>query len=228
MNNKETELSGDLLVSISDQDLISKLTDTEDHFTERKSVSDKGGWLQTAVAFANSCPIGYPAVLYVGVDSHGVVQRRDRPINIEDLQKSISGVIGNAWPPIYILPRTLKKDEIEFVAVLVPGSPHRPHFYGKSYVRIGPETREASEKQFEDLIAERTSKVYALRKLIGKKILWQSFSPFAGGAEGILEDCNQFFVTIDGGPYKRSFPIDWIDISFDHDKHQHHLIVQSK
>jgi hypothetical protein len=55
---------GDLSINVvdrvsvlSDIDLAARLTDTEDHFTERKSKSDKGGWLRTTVAFANSTPI---------------------------------------------------------------------------------------------------------------------------------------------------------------------------
>src|ERR1700676_3828473 len=108
--------SDNLLVSISDEELISKLTDTENNFIERKSASDKGDWLKTAVAFANSCPIGYPGVLYVGVNDDGTVQGAQRAVNFEDLQKSISNDIANAWPPIYIVVKTFKKNGAEFAA----------------------------------------------------------------------------------------------------------------
>jgi predicted HTH transcriptional regulator len=137
------------------------VTDTENNFIERKSITDKGKWLNTAVAFANSCPVGYPGVLYAGVNNDGTIQQK--PINFEDLQKSISGMIGNAWPPIYILQKTLKRDGAEFVAVIIPGSPLRPHFSGQAYVRVGPETRKASETQFDELIAQRSSKVRHIR-----------------------------------------------------------------
>jgi hypothetical protein len=36
------QLADSLLISISDDELISKVTDTENNFIERKSVSDKG------------------------------------------------------------------------------------------------------------------------------------------------------------------------------------------
>jgi hypothetical protein len=220
------ELADNLLISISDEELISKVTDTENNFIERKSASDKGAWLQTAVAFANSCPVGFPGVLYVGVNDDGTIPRFQKPMNFEDLQKSISGIIANAWPPIYILQKTLKKDG-EFVAVIIPGSPLRPHFSGQAYVRVGPETRTASETQFDELIAERTSKVRELRKLIGQTVNWQQFTPFAGNDNGKVEACNQFFLTIDAGQYKRCFPIEWITISFDPTNQRYHLIVQS-
>ena len=37
------QLADNLLISISDGELISKVTDTENNFVERKSISDKGG-----------------------------------------------------------------------------------------------------------------------------------------------------------------------------------------
>jgi hypothetical protein len=51
-----------LNLSISDDDLLSKVKNREDNFIERKPVKDTRGWLHTAVAFANSCPVGYPGV----------------------------------------------------------------------------------------------------------------------------------------------------------------------
>jgi hypothetical protein len=145
-------------------------------------------------------------------------------MNFEDLQKSISGIIANAWPPIYILQKTLKKDGAEFVAVIIPGSPLRPHFFGQAYVRVGPETRNASEKQFDELIAQRSSKVRELQKLIGKPILW-TYAPRQYG--GTVVDCNQFFLTLS---FDRSssqcFPLDWIVISFDPNTDRYHLYVR--
>jgi hypothetical protein len=45
---------------------------TNEHgFVERKSRSDKRDWLQTAVAFANSAPIGWPAIPLLGVEDDG-------------------------------------------------------------------------------------------------------------------------------------------------------------
>jgi hypothetical protein len=220
------ELADNLLISMSDEELISKVTDTENNFIERKSISDKGGWLQTAVAFANSCPVGFPGVLFVGVDNHGTIQRQ-KAVNFEDLQKSISDVIANAWPAIYILTKTLKKDGFEFAAVIIPGSPLRPHFSGQAYVRVGPQTMPASETQFDELIAQRSSKFRALQKLIGQTVYWQQFGPMAGNANGVVVECNQFFLTIDMGQTKRCFPLAWITLSFDLGNQRYQLLVQS-
>ncbi|MGA2429653.1 MAG: ATP-binding protein [Candidatus Acidiferrum sp.] len=74
--------------------MISKTTDTENNFIERKTASDTRGWPETAVAFANSCPVGFPGVLYVGVANNGTIQQHKDPMNFEKLQKTISHVIA--------------------------------------------------------------------------------------------------------------------------------------
>jgi hypothetical protein len=55
------------MIELTDDNLNQMRRDTENSFVERKTVSDKRGWLHAAVAFANSVPIDYPAVLFVGV-----------------------------------------------------------------------------------------------------------------------------------------------------------------
>ena len=218
-------MSGQIQVSVSDDDLLAKLTDTENSFVERKTASDHRGWLKTAVAFANSCPIGYPGVLFVGVNNDGTIERHNPLPNFEKLQKSVSDRLNDAWPPIFHFSKTLRKDNSEFLAVVVPGSELRPHFSGHAYVRVGPETRQASEEQYNKLIAQRSSKVRELQKLIGQVVYWHAISYQIGNDNGVLLDCNQFFVTIDGGQYKRCFPIDWITISFDPGNNRYQLIV---
>jgi hypothetical protein len=221
-------LSDSMLVPVSANELIQKLSDTEDNFIERKLIRDHTGWLNTGVAFANSCPIGFPGVLFVGVDNNGNVERHNNPVDFERLQKSISERISDAWPPIYHYSQALKKDGAEFVAVLIPGSALRPHFAGPSYIRVGAETRKASEQQFDLLIAQRSSKVRALQQLIGKDVFWYSFeaSPFGGNGKGKILECNQFFLTITGEAYQRCFPINWIEISFEPANGLHYLIIR--
>jgi hypothetical protein len=216
-----------LSVSLSDDDLISKVTDTENNFIERKTASDTRGWLETTVAFANSCPIGFPGVLYVGVNNDGSIQHHKNPMNFEKLQKTISHVIDDAWPPIYYLSKTLQKHGHEFIAVIVPGSISRPHFSGHSFVRIGPQTKDASEAQFDDLITQRSGKVRALRKLIGRIVYWHAIGYLPGSGNGTVMDCNQFFVTLKDGPERNCFPIDWITISFDPRNERYALVVKS-
>lgn len=85
--------------TLTDEALLLKLSGTEHDFVERKPRGQKGEWLQVAVAFANSAPIGWPAVLFVGVDDVGTPQQG--PEKLEDLSKSVAAVIEQAYPPIY-------------------------------------------------------------------------------------------------------------------------------
>lgn len=158
-----------LAEQLGDEDLLRRLRDCEDNFVERKSATNKGDWLRTAVAFANSAPIGYPAVLFIGVRDDGTVAAKPGK-NLEDLQKKVTGTIQAAYPPIFCLSRVLIDNDKPFLAIIIPGSPIGPHFAGSSYVRVGPETRQASEAEFESLIAKRQSKVYQISQWIGKTI----------------------------------------------------------
>lgn len=155
------------MIEITDADLLLRLTNYEDHFVERKTQGDNRDWLKTVVGFANSAPIGYPAVLYIGVRDSGEIEEG---VNLDSLQKSFGKKLEDAYPPIYYMTKVLAKDGKQFIAVIVPGSEHRPHFAGRSYVRIGSETRVASEQHFDNLIAQRHSKTYEILKWKGKPI----------------------------------------------------------
>jgi Schlafen, AlbA_2 len=209
-------MSEELLSSITDEELLSRLGNTEDSFVERKRFSDDRQWTRTAVAFANSCPIGYPGILFIGVYDTGLLETPKSPINLDSLQKTLAERLADAWPPLYFLPKVRRKDGQEFLGVLVPGSPQRPHFAGHSYIRVGCETRKASESQFDNLILQRTSSARELLRMIGQQVFWLMIS--RSGAEsgnGELVDVNQFFITIDGGTNKRCWPLDWVTISFE-------------
>src|SRR5690242_16787843 len=82
----------------TNDDLILRLRSSEHDFVERKSSRDQGGWLRTAVAFANSTPLNYPAILFVGVDDSGNPQQNAE--HLEDLMKSVTGTLEKAYPPI--------------------------------------------------------------------------------------------------------------------------------
>jgi hypothetical protein len=210
----------------TDADLIAKLTATEDQFVERKPKGDKGGWLRSTVAFANSTPIGYPAVLFIGVNDSGNIAEG---LDVEDLMKSFSDCIAqSAWPPIYTAPRVLEKDRRSCIAVLIPGSDNRPHFAGKAYVRMGTQTKDASEEQYRELTAQIISKARELLRWKGRSVSVaekMGSSMRAGGMWGqrqyTVEDCNAFYVTLaNEAPVRRSLPLNKIDLSFDNQNNQ--------
>ncbi len=212
-------------IPLRDEELLLRLGSAEDNFVERKRFSDHREWTRTAVAFANSCPIGFPGILFIGVYDNGEVEQPKDPVNLDSLQKTLAERLGDAWPPIYFLPKVLRKGGQEFLAVLIPGSPQKPHFAGHSYVRVGSQTRKASEEQFNDLILQRNSKAREILGMIGKDMTWELLGRHSASARGVVVDCNQFFITVQGDTYKRCWPLEWVTISFDPVNQRHRLIV---
>jgi len=204
------------VIPLSDELVLNMVSNTEDNTTERKTRSDKNGWLVTAVAFANSLAVGQAGVLFVGINNDGSIQRQEEKIDWEDFQKTVSSVINKAWPPIYPDVRIREKDGMKFVSATVYGSANRPHFAGRAYIRIGPETREASEPQFDELIAQRNSTVRALLKNKGNMVTWRNIM---GGYESArVINCNQFYVTLKKETGEVCFPLDTFVLSHDPEK----------
>lgn len=219
------------MIQLTDDDLMLRVADTEDNFVERKTQNDLGDCLKTAVAFANSTPVGYPAIMFVGVTNTGQIEGVPNPDNI---QKSVSEKIARAYPPIYTVTRILSKEGKQFLAVVIPGSENRPHFAGQSYIRDGSQSMSASKAQFESLVAQRNSKTYEILKWKAKSItvgMYNAVAEIRGiaaiGAKppeplpipAIVVDCTQFYVTLrktQRGSELISFPLSTVEISFDH------------
>jgi predicted HTH transcriptional regulator len=84
-------------VEINDQDLLLRLHSFEDAFVERKTSGDSKDWLKTVVAFANSTPIDYPAVMFIGVKDDGT--HEGKQVNLDSLQRTLSEQVAKAYPP---------------------------------------------------------------------------------------------------------------------------------
>ncbi len=206
------------MVELSDSDLLFRLKNYEDHFVERKTSGDSKDWLKTVVGFANSTPIGYPAVLYIGVKDGGEIEAG---VNHDSLQRTLGKKLAEAYPTIYYLTRIMNQDGRQFLAVIVPGSETRPHFAGPSYVRIGSETMAASESQYQALIAQRQSKAYEILKQKGMKvmvntIIYRGDRPYPKKTEALIVDCNPFYTTYLSSGNRVSVPLSWIELSYDH------------
>jgi len=210
---------------LTDADILTRLTAVEDGTTERKPLADSRGWCKTAVAFSNSLAVGQPGVLFVGVNDSGTVQ--DKSTNFEDLQKKVSGELSNIYPPINPTILVREKDGRRFLAVIIYGSPNRPHFAGKCYVRNGTRTDDASEEEFQRLIAARTGKVGEILKWKGKEITLRKLHPEkhhenfgrvrSNDAKRIY-DCNQHWVTLQAlgnSPALEHYPLEDVTLSSD-------------
>jgi hypothetical protein len=215
--------------NLTEKTLLLRLSSTEHDFVERKPRSARSDWLQTAVAFANSAPIGWPAVLFVGVDDDGKPQQGQE--KLEDLAKRVAGVLDQAYPAIYrhVVPLNVE-DELWCLAVIIPGSEQRPHFAGQSYVRVGPETLSASSDQFDQLVASRNSKTREFQQWAGKEVSITrmlrrgSDNHYVEQVSNVPTDvvsCGPLYATFlehhgSGSRKLFSVPLEKIQISFDH------------
>jgi predicted HTH transcriptional regulator len=183
----------------TNEEMLLWLRDPEHAFVERKVFSDSKDWLKTVVAFANSTPVDYPAVLFIGVRNNGEPEEKNP--DLDSIQKSLSEKVSVAYPTIYYETKILDVGGKDVLAVIVPGSPTRPHFAGQAFVRDGSKTINASKEQFDQVIAQRNSKVYKILEWKGKLVKFGfvgrgQFSP-SGYQQGAVLDCNQFYVTLD-------------------------------
>lgn len=207
---------------MTDEELRERLGDKEDGWTERKSKGVSSEDIKkTIVAFANSLPDGHQGLLFIGIaDKGGAVEGVDDP---DKLQKTVRKLAeGSVYPPIYLGHncRVLREAGKDVVAVIVEASHKRPHFAGASYVRVGSESVAASERQFEHLIASRTSVarfiLEAMRK--GDVVLIdegrRGYHPHRARCK--VEDCNaQFanFTAVQEG-WRYSAPLSQITASY--------------
>jgi len=206
----------------TEEELLLWLKGTEHSFVERKVFSDSKDWLKTVVGFANSAPVNYPAVLFIGAKDDGSPEQKAE--NLDSIQKSLADKLRAAYPAIYYFTKILHVKTAEILAVIVPGSAERPHFAGQSYVREGSKTVEASKEQFDALIASRNSKAYEILRWKGKTITVVSMPPDPRGSavigEGKVTDCNQHYVTVGSV----SLPLERIYILFDDKRSRLELI----
>ncbi|SRR6266404_1397793 len=212
-------------LELTEQDILSRLKNTEDSTVERKTANDYRDCLKTAVAFSNSLPVDDPGLIFVGVRNDGTVQDN---LDLDSLQRKVSEEIGKIYPAIFPQMKVMKDRGKEFLVVIVRGSPERPHFSGPSYVRDGMQTKVASEQQFARLIAERSSKVREILKWKGQQITLK-LPPTELQIEGVTHgealsacvlDCNQFYATVQitrsaKDSFLESFALPKLEISFD-------------
>jgi hypothetical protein len=88
--------------------LISRVSNFEDNFVQRRSSSDKRGWLKTAVAFANSLPIDYPGVLFISVRPDGTPEGI---ADLDSLQTAFNQTLKSAYPRSIPYQRSLPVDQ---------------------------------------------------------------------------------------------------------------------
>jgi hypothetical protein len=143
---------------------------------------------------------------------------------LEDLAKSVVDHIDKAYPPInrHIVPIHLENG-MGCVAAVIAGSPERPHFAGKPYIRDAPQTKQATSDDFRQLLAERQPKAREILKWRGRDVSW--LTTYRNGSStpgiGVLEDCNEFYLTL---PDNLCVPLEHALIS--HDRMHDRLLLE--
>ena len=216
-----------------------RLRDHEDGFVERKLEGAGSGDLKrTLVAFANSVPEGSEGVLFIGVSDDGDVLGVS---NSDKLQKTIRDICHKQiYPKINYNCEVLRVDESSVLAVSVLPVNRRPHFAGPAYVRIGSENVEATEDQYEDLIASRVDK--ARRILRDKDKTWTVAGigrhigdytnledNFQERIEARIESCDAHIVRFRNLSTSQIFsePLDFVSISYD-DRNRRPMLLATK
>ena len=212
-------------VQLTDADILVRLTAVEDATVERKTLNDIRDCVEAACAFSNSLPSGGVAVIFYGVRDDGSIED-NRIAGFESFQKKVTKELLNIYPPIYPELLVREKDGKHFLAIVVFASENTPHFVGKSFIRKGTETFEASEQQFDELVAKRSNKSAHILKWKGKIITVDWLNPeeisYKSGrvsttGRGVLNDCNNFYVSVKFDLNMASYTLRRVEISYDHD-----------
>jgi hypothetical protein len=101
--------------------------------------------------------------------------------------------------------------------------------------RRGSESVAASSEQLDILVSLRSGKVRTLSEWEGKLIslsihMMGGITPNSGLFEAVLETVTQHYCTfkLANGSQRRSEPVDWLTISWDHNANRLHVFVDYK
>lgn len=153
-------------------------------------------------------------------------QSAESGLGVESLQRSFSEKAAEVFPPIPYQSKVFRRDGRECLAVIVPGSPFRPHYAGLPYIRVGTESRKADADDVARLLAEQDPKAREILKWKGKIVAVDGFNPpdtfsrmdrvnTSGRAK--IMDCNQFWVTYEYGQGAlTSISLRRVELCFDH------------
>src|SRR5262249_29491670 len=128
-------------------------------------------------SFRELTPVGFPCVLYIGVSNDGTPESKVAESNLENVQASFAEKVKRGYPRIAYYPRVFRVDSQQVLAMIIPGSELKPHFTQRPHIRNGQQTLEATDVQFEELIAQRSSKAAYILKHKNERITAELLDP---------------------------------------------------
>jgi len=205
---------------LRDDELLLRLNNFEDSFVERKTASDQRDWIPATVAFANSAPIGFPCVLFIGARNDGTIEGK---ANLDSLQKTYTKLLQEVYPAVPTDSRIVVQNGLSCLAIIVLGSPERPHFPCHAFVRVKSETKLANDEIVRQLLDERNSKAYQLKQWIGTQITVDKLNVehtllrgnIGGSFQAKLTEANRFWLSIEAPHGVESFPLRRVELSYD-------------
>lgn len=208
-------------MALDGSDLLRLLHSAEHSFVERKTIGDVRDCVKTIVAFANTLSNDQEGVLFVGATDKGEIEAHSS--SLDKLQMTIADKVQGIYPSVHYTTKTVQEDGRECLAVIVAGSPSRPHFAGPLFVRDGSRTVVANSERYDSLLAARTGKTYELQRWQGKQISVRTYQRQGGIAytvnqtvvQGTVFSANQFYVTVSFGNRNQSYPLSRVQITYD-------------
>jgi hypothetical protein len=204
----------------------------EDHLLERKTDRQPKDIRRTAVAFANSVRPGHTAVILVGEENDGKVSGISNP---DEFQMKVRRELEAIYPPIVWRQSLYERENKHCIRIEIEYSGQTPHFGDAAWVRRGSESVAASPEQLDILVSLRSGKVRTLSEWEGKSIslsihMVGGVTPNWGLWEAVLETVTQHYCTfkVASGGQRRSEPVDWLTLSWDHNTNRLRVFVDYK
>ena len=85
----------------------------EDVAVEFKSYSNPREWAKICVAFANSLPLDFWGVLFIGIGPDGKPQPG---LNLETIQIDLKNALDHTYPPVYAAPTVFRVSDAAILA----------------------------------------------------------------------------------------------------------------
>lgn len=157
-------------------------------------------------------------MILVGEENDGKVSGVANP---DEFQKKVRKELEAIYPSIVWRQALYELENRTCIRIEIEYSGDTPHFGDAAWVRRGSESVEATSEQLDLLVSLRSGKLRALSEWEGKTISLSIHSvsgvtPNWGLWEAVLEPVTQHYCTFILAGQRRSEPLDWLTISWDH------------
>ena len=196
------------------------LSTEEDERIERKAGFDHKEIRQALIAFANDQAGRGGGYLIIGQAPNKEI--RGIKLNKDEAQLKIADIAKDQCrPTIPVSIEVIERDGKRVVVVEVRASPAKPHFHGDAWVRVGSQTRRATDAEIVLLRASHENRKLAILKRAmdeGKKEVIVTHLQAHTRARCELVEVTVDWVVFREGAKHMTFPWEEIRVGFDYEK----------